>query len=277
MQRFAAECILAPAISSTGSEDPQSNQIRRHIEALRSQLGGGKLRILDYGAGRGRILASLRESPHFECDIDYRAYEAHAPDDVRAECAKAIADAHGLSIEDARKRVYESKQTLEKQLNENSVHVVVMCNVLHEISPREWLDCFSMLYKLLHADGYLLIIEDMHIPHGEHAHEHGFILLDTHELQKLFGAKPESGSLIEDSDPKRPDRLKAHLVSAKLLSNVSRETICAALDCRVNSAGAKIAELRKPTASKPFAAGQLLALYTMLYANASLALASYMK
>ena len=65
-------------------------------------------------------------------------------------------------------------------------------------------------------------------------------------------------------------RLKAHLVRADMLKNVSSDTVRTALCRRQDSAKAKIRELREEPSSFPN--GRLLGLYTMLHSNASLAL-----
>lgn len=274
MQRFTAECLLPPTIASTGADDPQSSQIRGILDALRTRsfkmLGKRPLRVLDYGAGRGRILAALRESPDVHEHLDYHAFEPHAAD-AREECAATIADVYGISSDEARRRVYASKDDIESHLNPNSTHAVIMCNVLHEIPPKDWWILFSRtLSRCLHRDGYLLVVEDMHIPHGEHAHEHGFILLDTVQLQILFRATPEDPEHIRCYSER--DRLKAHLISASLLGNVTLDTVSAALDHRVRSAKEVIAKLRSQASPTPFKNGQQLALYAMLHANAALAL-----
>jgi predicted ATPase len=264
MQRFAAECLLAPTIVSTGPEDRQSQQIRKIIEKMAAR----PLRVLDYGAGRGRILAALGELADLQQSIDYRGYEGF-DSEAREECARAISEGYGITLEDAANRVYADEDSLRTSINPGSVHIIVMCNVLHEVPPTDWAKLFTGLFShCLHPEGYLLIVEDMHIPHGENPHRYGFILLDTEQLQTLFDADredPEQFRSVADGD-----RLKAHLVRADLVAKVGPGTLRAALQRRHESAKREIRRLRGEPAS--FAKGRLLGLYTMLLANASLAL-----
>lgn len=269
MERFAAECLLPPSIATTGPEDPQSNQIRRLIERHRAE--GQKLRILDYGAGRGRILATLRQSGGNIRDlIDYRAFEPDA--EARRHCIGAVADAFGLDPKQAQTYVYDSEDSLRRQLNKESVDVAIMCNVLHEIHPENWCSLFKdeILGYCMKPDGYIFLLEDMEIPHGENAHKDGFILLDTEQLQTLFSVNPEDADEFAAHSDEKSERLKAHLVRADTLKRVTVSTVTSALQRRLASAGTKIEELRKgpPT----FKGGHLLALYAMVYANTALAL-----
>ena len=263
MERFASECLLSAEIVDTGPEDSQSRQIRDILGKIEST----PLRVLDFGAGKGRILATLREQDTFAQRIDYHAYELD--DTARSACVDAVTDAYSTDAESPIKRVYANEDDIREKLNRASVDVVVMCNVLHEIEPNQWTKIFTgVLSDLLRPKGYLLIVEDMQIPRGEHAHTHGFILLDTEHLQDLFAVDREDEdcfrSFCQDS------RLKAHLVRGDMLKNVSSDTVKTALYRRQDSAKAKIRALREEPSSFPN--GRLLGLYTMLHSNASLAL-----
>ncbi len=269
MERFAAECLLPPSILSTGAEDPQSKQVYKIIASHRSEEA--VLRILDFGAGRGRILVTLRQNiQNLSSYIDYRALEFNA--DARQSCIGAIADAYELGREAAETRVYESEDALRQNLNEHSVDVVVMCNVLHEIHPDDWRKIFTQqaLSYCLKPGGYLLLLEDMKIPYGENAHKHGFILLDTEQLQTLFSIDREDSTQFSAHPSDNAGRLKAHLIRADALKNVTMDSVKRALERRRASAGERIQQLRSQPAS--FVNGHLLALYTMIYANTSLVL-----
>lgn len=266
MERFAAECLVPPAIVTTGAEDRQSRQVHEIIG--RSRLDDKPLRVLDYGAGRGRILATLRQnSTDLAARIDYRAFEPYPI--ALHDCVGAVADAYGIELEMASRRVYPNEDVLRQSLSELSVDVVVMCNVLHEIEPSKWrrLFCEQILSHCLKPNGHLLLLEDMKIPHGENAHKYGFILLDTEQLQTLFSVDREDP---EQFTPHGDERLKAHLIRADCLKRVTEETVHMALERRLASAGDRIQALREGPAT--FATGHLLALYTMIYANTALAL-----
>lgn len=271
LERFAAECLLPPTIVMTGAEDRQSTQIRNVI--TRHANNEGALRVLDFGAGRGRILATLRQGrANLESILDYHALEENS--EARRDCIGAIADTYGITEEIAQKRAFENEDALRRQLNGSSVDVVIMGNVLHEIHPDDWRRLFTeqVLSYSLKPGGYLLLLEDMRIPHGENAHKHGFILLDTEQLQTLFAVNREDPGQFSSHSADPEGRLKAHLIRADALKNVTAETIRGALDRRLISAGETIQRLRKEPPT--FANGHLLALYTMIYANTHLALNS---
>lgn len=269
LERFAAECLLPPAIVSTGAEDRQSKQIHHLLEASRSD--GKPLRVLDYGAGRGRILATLRQSiDDLSSTIDYRAFEPNKH--ARTDCIGAVADAYHLNTTDAAGLVYESEESIRQRLKGSTVDVAILCNVLHEIHPSKWRRFFvdQALRYCLKPSGHLLILEDMKIPHGEHAHKDGFILLDTEQLQTLFVIDREDPDEFSTHSDSSDERLKAHLIRADTLQRITGDSIKAALNRRLDSAGDRIQELRNQPAS--FANGHLLALYTAIYANTALAL-----
>ena len=108
-----------------------------------------------------------------------------------------------------------------------SVDVVIMCNVLHEIPPASWRRLFTeqILTHALKDDGYLLILEDMGIPYGEKAHQHGFILLDTEQLQTLFAVDREDPREFFSDSESGEGRLKAHLIRAEALRKVTAATV----------------------------------------------------
>ena len=267
MERFAAECLLAPAILTTGADDKQSNQIRNLIEKKR--INGSPLRVLDYGAGQGRILATLRQNrDDLSHSIDYRALEPN--DSAREHCIGAVADAYGTDQATAKDRVFQSEDDLRQRLQPKTVDIAILCNVLHEIHPRKWRRLFTEqeLPYALKQDGHLLLLEDMKIPYGEKAHENGFILLDTEQLQTLFAVNREDPSefVVYTED----DRLKAYLIRADVIKRVTDGTIKESLERRLASSGDRIQELRQMEAT--YANGRLLALYTAIYANTALAL-----
>ncbi|MDR2892453.1 MAG: hypothetical protein LBV80_05145 [Deltaproteobacteria bacterium] len=56
----------------------------------------------------------------------------------------------------------------------------------------EWLSLFNadgIVKKLLKDDDILLLVEDTELRIGEKANAHGFFVLDTPELRKLFTIK----------------------------------------------------------------------------------------
>jgi hypothetical protein len=127
-------------------------------------------------------------------------------------------------------RVFDTETGLSK-IDDKSVDIVVMCNVLHEIPPEDWKKLFGAngtVPRLLKARGRLLILEDMEIPHGELAHRFGFLLLDDAHLRKLMActeADPERILTVSVRD----DRLKVHAIPRSLLGRTTPESTKAAL------------------------------------------------
>jgi hypothetical protein len=104
-----------------------------------------------------------------------------------------------------------------------------MCNVLHEVPPEQWAQVFGKdgyLTDLLDPDGFLLIVEDQLLKVGERAHAFGFLVLSGVELRILFGCAQEDRSFVTMShpDPRYASRLKAHLVPAKLVANLTPQS-----------------------------------------------------
>ena len=148
------------------------------------------------------------------------------------------------------------------------MNLIVMCNVLHEIEPTDWLTDITAVTPLIARDGVLLIVEDYAIPHGEKAHTNGFLLLDTPQLRELF--------CVTEADPgfqvkeERKGRLKAHLVPGECLTRVSGDSRARALESLRSQAKEHITQLRSAAPSSRN--GHLHGMWTQLYANASLSL-----
>jgi len=129
--RFAYECLQpARVIAEAQPEDPQIRQtmefVRRHLHSL------PVVRVLDYGAGEGRLLQgyleAFREYDHFSMKWEYFAFEQDASSaaKLRTVVENAFPDATG--------RVAVDRSQLG-QFPSHSFHAVVMCNVLHEVHP----------------------------------------------------------------------------------------------------------------------------------------------
>ena len=224
---FAMQCLGAPLVADTPAHDPQTSQIRQTLQSLRTKKNA-PLRVLDYGAGRGRLLTELAESAAqagttLASDWDYFAYNDAlcTPTDCTDTCIQRIAQHYP----DASRRHIDSADRLG-EINPASVDVILMCNVLHEISPSEWPSTFEHYKSLLTADGYLLIVEDQVLPVGERAHECGFLVLDSLQIKTLFGMQPEDSRCVSGNHPvvKYATRLRTHLVPASVMGQFTIET-----------------------------------------------------
>ncbi|MBC3809570.1 AAA family ATPase [Undibacterium seohonense] len=273
--RFLAECILPPATVGADVTDPQTNQIRTIVKDILDKKNGTTLRVLDYGAGRGRLLPTLATLIPNSCGwLDYYAFDAF--DDDSIQCRNEIEQFY--MDRSSQTRYFNSMSDIATKCDSGSVDIIVMCNVLHEVPPESWIEELgtdSYIFKLLQNDGYLLIVEDYGIPTGENAHQHGFLLLNTAELSILFEIKEQDRNQkkymhfdARSDDLNRKGRLIAHLVHKDLLSRIS-------LTSRVEA----IKELQKNSRKKMklcrngepnFKTGQDFALASQLYANSSI-------
>lgn len=267
---FAAECLRPPSVVMTTAEDPQTNQIFRVLQTLRTD--GRPLRILDFGAGKGRLLRTLAEvgalsNMTLREHIDYFAYDPGSDD--AAACRAVLNECYG----EERTRHFEEKSKLKTALDCQSIDAVVMCNVFHEIRPEEWFELFSpqdILRTLLREDGYLLIVEDQLMPTGEKAHQKGFLVLDELNIKRLFAiTESDRGYRV---DQRNDGRLKAHLIPAAYLARFTRDTMGAALEELKETAKEQVKRLREKDGT--YRNGKLHALWTQQWVNAELALES---
>jgi predicted ATPase/SAM-dependent methyltransferase len=266
--RFAAECLIPPKVVNTESDDPQAKQLREFCEI---KVGSsGSLRLLDFGAGQGRLLSAMHERwehpSKFAEAIDYRAFEPFP--DASAQLTQNVRAIYPVG---STQRVFRRTDELSV-LDAASVDVIVMCNVLHEVPPEEWRHLFgaeSLFSRLLKRDGHVLILEDMEIPIGEKAHRFGFLLLDNPHLHKLMKCSEADVSQIQSFEA-RSGRLRAHAIPAQLLGRTDRNSTLEALSLLQETATIEIGQLRTgdPTSRN----GRLHAMWTQLLANAYLGL-----
>ncbi|AYQ89324.1 AAA family ATPase [Burkholderia gladioli] len=268
--KFASESLLPPQVIGDGVGDPQVTQVQRQLQSLKSEQ---PLSILDFGAGRGRLLDGLaamisekNQSP--EDILDYYAFDEYT--DNHNQCINVIA-----GYFEEKNRLFHKEDDFFAAKDKGCISVVVMTNVLHEIPPRMWAGLFrkdSLIEGCLAEDGYLLIVEDQRIPTGEKAHEHGFLVLDTVHLKTMFGANEqdllEKRFLVDDA--RGDGRLKAHLISKKLFANVSAASVRDAIEQLRSTSKREIQRLRRCEPS--YHNGQLHGFWTQQFANTALVL-----
>lgn len=264
--RFAVECLSPPLTVAHNSHDPQTQQIREVIETFR--VNTVPFRILDFGAGKGRLASELAErwTGELRNQFDYIAYDSSTKD--KSECMAAITRLHGSS----EGRLFHDATALRGRYDEGSFHMVVMCNVLHEILPAAWTDLFGpdgKISKLLRVEGYLLLVEVQQLPYGEKAHQNGFLVLDTAQLKKLFsiGEADANGLRV---DTQRDGWLKAHLIAQPLLTRFTSSTREAAIKDLSSTARDRIRELREQGSDYRY--GRLHGFWVQQFANAQLAI-----
>jgi hypothetical protein len=260
---YAAECIVPPRTVQSGSGDPQISQIQRMISSLKPHT---TITLLDFGAGKGRLLDGLigEETQQAKDRIDYFAYDQSQSD--KSICCATIDSVYGNSSD----RYFDSADALFAKHGRKSIDVVVLCNVLHEISPIQWIDLFSkqsLISQSMRDDGYLLVVEDTRIPVGEIAHEFGFLVLDTSHLRVLFrvNSKDIEGKKFVVDDARGDGRLKAHLIAKELVHRVNAKSRNEAIKALQETAVREVTAIRG--ASQTYSNGQLHGFWSQQLAN----------
>lgn len=279
LERFLAECLKPPAVAAPNVADPQTNQVASLLHAMPRQAGSQcPIRVLDFGAGKGRLLATLRaiDAPALEEWLDYLAFDPS--DEHQQACGLEIAEAYPQPAKQ-QNRWFSDRHKLGARIDDSSVDAVVLCNVLHEIEPLQWTELFGSsgwLTRKLSPTGAILVVEDYEMPTGEQAHEHGFLLLDEEELAQLFcitEVDRRAGLFRSESaaQQKYGSRLKAHLIGKQLVERMSPESRVAAIRELQGRMKARMKQLAGAPASSG-QAGRHYALAAQLFANATLAL-----
>lgn len=269
--KFAAECLTPPGVADTPAGDPQTSQIQTVLSGLtRSRR---PLRVLDIGMGKGRLLNEL--ALHHEQDlrhaIDYFGLNIHASAEDTAACLSKL----GSNYPDSERRYLDRVQALKATIDPGTIDIAIMCNVLHEIDPAEWLDVFGAngyLTKRMNPKGFLLIVEDELLKIGERAHAFDFLVLTRNEIVTLFRGSREPGQCvtIAHHDPRYRDRLKAHLIPAHLIAQVDQESIDQAIRELRSHAMEMVKTIKKE--GDPQSAAKHYAFWVHQLANADLAL-----
>jgi len=141
------------------------------------------LKVLDWGAGRGRLLqAAVDKWQNSTAEfIDYYAYDPDPKD--REVCIGQIAITWPAEAEN---RWFGEFSSVRQFAAGSPFDRILLCNVLHEIPPAEWNARISDMHAVLSPSGYLLIMEDLKLPQGELAYPKGFLILDHGAVRLLF-------------------------------------------------------------------------------------------
>lgn len=263
---YAVESLLPPLTLAAEERDPQINQIAKVLHSLNSQSIPV---VMDFGAGRGRLLeglAAITETGTLSQHINYLAFDNSDKD--KDVCISIISE-HFI---DPNERHFSDNEDFFSRKNNGSVDVIVMCNVLHEIPPSDWPQILardsSLLQRALKDTGYLLLVEDQRIPVGEKAHEHGFLVLDTAQLRTLFNVAEVdiAEKRFISNDYRNDGRLKAHLIAKPLLARLTSETRTKAISELRDTSLDRIRHIRGQEPN--YANGQLHGFWTQQLANA---------
>ena len=267
--KFAFESLFYPHVLITGPEDHQVKQIHEIIKDRITK--GQKLKVLDFGIGKGRLLSTIYENERLRNSnatdwLDFYGYDKF--DTHKDICIKVFEAIYGTSVN---KYFNEAKDLLAKH-DENTFDIIVMCNVFHEIDPNDWLNLFNSVtspFKLLKDDGYLLIVEDQFLAVGEKAHAKGFLVYDELEFRKLF--KIVASDKYNSTDYRKDGRLKSHHIPKNCINRIDAPSKKESLTILLQNSTDEIKKLRKVT-PPTFKTGKLHGFWSQQLANASLAL-----
>jgi hypothetical protein len=269
--RYAFESLFEPPVSFTSSDDPQSLQIRDSILKIAKS---SKLKILDYGVGKGRLVSNLADleltaKENLLDKIDFIGYDEY--DTHKVECINTFTRVFGNS----EKKYYNEYTKLISDHAEGTFDVIIMCNVLHEIDTKDWLKLFrkdGLISSLLSKKGLLLLVEDQQIPTGEKAYQKGFLVFDTPQLKKLFNVPEDASDFIVD-DSRNDGRLKAHFIPYRFLIKITDKSRRIALEHFSKIAEEKILNIRKQKTS--YSNGKIHGFWVQQLANAQLNLTEF--
>ncbi len=246
MTRFMAQCFEKPEVFEVASNnDPQRKVFSDLIQ-------GDPITILDFGAGKGRLLDAVFENEGTKKRIT--AYDCFDVDTANNDLLKKKGARKVLNVlEDIDKEKYD---------------LIVMVNVLHEISIKHWKETLNTVKSALTFDGYLAIVEDTELPIGELPNENGFLLLGKEEFKILLGDKT---SFITPDTAQYKNRIICSLVHRGDIAFMTNNILIKTLETLKMNSLKSIKDFRKQP-SKDVKLGRLYALKANLFVNAELSL-----
>jgi ABC-type cobalamin/Fe3+-siderophores transport system ATPase subunit len=267
--KFAYESLLIPEVVVTGPDDPQIRQIR---EIIRERVEeGNKLKVLDFGMGKGRLVSAIIESERLEGRkvVDWLDYYGFDIDSTNKElCLKILEEGY----DNFNDRYFNNENSILERINGGSLDLIIMCNVFHEIDPKHWLELFkgrNSLMQLLKTEGKLIIIEDQFLSIGEKAHSNGFMVFSEREFKKLFNIPPEDKSYVS-LDYRGDGKLKSHHIPKNFIDNITQDSKIESIQILRTNAMASLRRIREEVPS--YKKGHMHGFWSQQLANASLVL-----
>lgn len=200
---YLSGCFRIPEVVDT--VNPADPQVQKF---LRSYNNREIKKVLDFGGGSGRLGRSL-EAAHFLKWQD-TAYHIIDKDPTLAEAA-------GFTV-------FTDLKDADKDYD-----FIVMMNVLHELEPGEWVSLFHEFREHMSEDAELIIIEMEALRDGECPNETGYILLGEDELAALFSVPNFMDMSENTSEDTQKPKTEGFSLSRNELSQVSNQTVSAAV------------------------------------------------
>lgn len=241
---FMTQCLKSPeVIFNIDTKDPQYILFKNFIIA-------SEINLLDFGAGKGRLGYTINEDDKLSQRVNYFAFEPSL------EFKESL-----LAVPNIRTVISDVNE-----LGGYKFDVVLLCNVLHEIHPKEWLSVIENIRFILNYSGYLIIIEDNNLPKGERANDYGYLILNNRQIKTLFGGR----ELLElDKLSEKYEGRFSFCAIPRENMFVSKESVVQAIS-ELNSSTYQA--IKTMTLEGDVAKGRMYANLTQLYINSTIAL-----
>ena len=248
---FMLQCFKEPdVVFGKSINDPQFKLFKEFLE------NNSEIKLLDYGAGKGRIGYTIQEDEVMSKKIAYNAY-AYEPD-------KNINDYELLNNVPDKREIYSKIS----EIPDNSFDCIVLCNVLHEIHPKEWINTLKAIKNALNHTGFLLIIEDRFLPKGENANEFGYLIFGDEETKILLDSVNSKNLKLAGTEFEKRIIFNAFQKSD---INPTDASVLKAIKTLQNNTYNNIKKIRKEE-KKDLSQGRRYANETQLYVNSTLAI-----
>lgn len=176
---FLAQCFLEPIlVDEANSKD---EQVLKFTKALKEIYNRKKLtEVLDYGAGSARVGRCIElmvdkdeETLKMASKMKYHIYDKY----TISETFKSNTGWRGSAYKDEKELTSAGKK----------FDIILLFNVLHEVSINEWVRDLNFIIDLLKEDGILLFSEREVLAVGEKPYgKSGYLVMGKDELLKLF-------------------------------------------------------------------------------------------
>ena len=262
MNVFAVECLLPPkVIDNVKDKDPSTS-------LAKSQLRDNDV-ILDYGAGKGRFLESLKQYGK-SISVNYYAYDKFGnieSDDGNCSAVYCKDVLKKYSI-DPSNHYAGCMEEFEKMSSVVKANKVLLINVLHEISPSNWRETFDEIKKVILPDGHILIVERKELTYGEKPFDSDYFVLQPECVEVLFACTTND---FEVEQRGKDGKVVGYFIPASLLNNVTRKTVKDTISKLKEVAANEIISIKERQDNKnQWLNGIRLAFWTHQYANACL-------
>ena len=177
---YLAECFVYPSVVDTvNKNDKQACQVKELLVSLYKKKES--IDILDFGAGSGRIAKCIQLMLEDKSDV---------LETVASKMRYHIYDKYGITEDFVPNQgwhgnAFDSERALKRSAKK--FDVIVLFNVLHEVSIDEWEQELNFIFELLARDGVVLFGERRILSVGERPYgKSGYLVLGDKEISCLF-------------------------------------------------------------------------------------------